>query len=139
MANHTMSARGSATGPNGSLARQMLLLDAVITGALALLVIVAAGWLSPYLGLPATLLRGAGIVLMPFVALLLIGATRSRLSPRLLGLIIAINLLWVTASVALLFSTLVSPTHLGSGFVIAQAAAVVGIAGLQYSGLRRER
>lgn len=139
MANYTLRARGLATGPNARLARQMLLLDAVITGPLALLAIAAAGWLSPHLGLPEELLRGAGMVLVPFVVLLVITATRPRLSPRLLGLVIALNLVWVAASVALLFAGSVSPTQLGTVLVIAQAAAVVAIAGLQYRGLLRVR
>jgi hypothetical protein len=50
------------------LLRQALLADAVTTAACAALMIAGAGFLEGLLGLPATLLRGAGLLLIPFVA-----------------------------------------------------------------------
>ena len=117
--------------------RNILAADAAISGAAAILMIVGAPYLSPLLGLPAGLLFWAGVVLVPFVALLL--ATLRRQSvPRLIMIdIIAVNALWVAVSFGLLFSGLVSPNALGIAFVAAQALAVAVLAELQFVGMRR--
>ena len=117
--------------------RNILAADAAISGAAAILMSVGAPYLSPLLGLPAGLLFWAGVVLVPFVALLL--ATLRRQSvPRLIMIdIIAVNALWVAVSFGLLFSGLVSPNALGIAFVAAQALAVAVLAELQFVGMRR--
>ena len=117
--------------------RNILAADAAISGAAAILMLVGAPYLSPLLGLPAGLLFWAGVVLVPFVALLL--ATLRRQSvPRLIMIdIIAVNALWVAVSFGLLFSGLVSPNALGIAFVAAQALAVAVLAELQFVGMRR--
>jgi hypothetical protein len=118
------------------LLRWALLADAIGTGASVVLVLAAAEWLSPHLGLPVELLRGAGLVLIPFVAMLV--AAASRLRPAwLVGLVIGLNLVWAVASIALIVGGIVQPTTLGIVVVIGQAAAVLGIAVLQYVGLQR--
>jgi hypothetical protein len=117
--------------------RNIFAADAAISGAAAILMIVGAPYLSPLLGLPSVLLFWAGVVLIPFVALLL-GTLRRRSVPRLIMIdIIAVNALWVAASFGLLFSGLVSPTALGIAFVTAQALAVAVLAELQFVGMRR--
>jgi hypothetical protein len=50
---------------------------------------------------------------------------------------IALNVLWVAASIGLLLSGWVAPTLLGYAFVIAQAVVVGAFAELQIIGLRR--
>jgi hypothetical protein len=119
--------------------RNVLAADAAVSGAAAILMIAGAPYLSPLLGLPSGLLFWAGVVLVPFVALLL--ATLRRQSvPRLIMIdIIAINALWVAASFGLLFSGLVSPNALGIAFVTAQALAVAVLAELQFVGMRRAK
>lgn len=120
-----------------SFIRTALNLDAAASGALALLAIGAAPVLSPLLGLPQPLLFWAGIALLPWVALLL-GLARREAAPRILLVdVIALNALWVAASIGLLASGLVTPTLLGFGFVLAQALAVTAFAVLQLVGLRR--
>lgn len=47
------------------------------------------------------------------------------------------NVLWVAASVLLLVSGVVNPTLLGEAVVLAQAAAVLLFAYLEYSGLTK--
>jgi len=117
--------------------RNVLAADAAVSGAAAILTIVGAPYLSPLLGLPSALLFWAGIVLVPFVALLL-GALRRQSVPRLIMIdIIAINALWVAASFGMLFSGFVSPNALGIAFVAAQALAVAVLAELQFVGMRR--
>jgi hypothetical protein len=64
------------------LLRQALLADAVTTAACAALLLGGAGFLDGLLGLPAALLTGAGLVLVPFVALVAWLGTRARLPRR---------------------------------------------------------
>lgn len=121
------------------LLHRALLLDAVATGATALLVTVGAGVLADPLGLPQGLLRGAGLVLSPFVGFVSWTATRESPPARAVRAIIGLNAAWVVASVMLLVSGWVDPTPLGHAFVIAQALAVGVFAESQVIGLRRAR
>lgn len=116
-----------------------LLLDAAATGATALLLMGGAGLLAGPLGLPAPLLRGAGMVLVPFVALIAWAWLRPAPPRRVVWAIIGINAVWVLGSFALLFGDQAAPTALGTIFVIAQAVAVGAFAELQFIGLRRGR
>jgi hypothetical protein len=50
--------------------------------------------------------------------------------------IVALNALWVAASFGMLVAGLVEPNLLGITFVVAQALAVAGFAGLQAVALR---
>jgi succinate dehydrogenase hydrophobic anchor subunit len=117
--------------------RRALVLDAAASGATGLLMIAAAGLLEGLLGLPAALLRGAGIVLVPYVAFVAFTATRESISRPAVWAIIAANALWAITSALLLVSGLVAPTALGYAFVIFQAAVVALLGELQYMGLRR--
>jgi hypothetical protein len=117
--------------------RRALVLDAVASGATALLVIVGAGYIDALLGLPVALLRGAGLLLLPYVAFVAFVATRPRIEPPAVWLIIACNALWVLASFLLLLSGTFAPTGLGLAFVVAQAVVVALLGELQYMGLRR--
>jgi hypothetical protein len=112
-------------------------LNPAVSGAAGLLMVAGSPFLSPLLGLPSGLLFWAGVVLFPFVALLIAVARRGEASRMLMIDIIAINALWVAASFGLLVSGLVAPTMLGYAFVIAQALAVALLAVLQFVGLRR--
>jgi hypothetical protein len=111
--------------------------DALMSGAAALLLLLGASVLEPLLGLPATLLRYAGAILVPFVVLVGFFATRSEISRPAVWAIIAANVGWTVASLALIVSGWVAPTLLGYLFVIVQAAAVAIFAELQLVGLRR--
>jgi hypothetical protein len=51
--------------------------------------------------------------------------------------VIALNAVWVIESVWLLAGDWVQPNALGTAFVLAMAAAVAGLACLEYAGLRR--
>ena len=117
--------------------RQALFVDAAVSGAAGVLMAAGAPFLSPLLGLPADLLFWSGLLLFPFVALLIAVARRGKASRLILIDIIGINALWVAASFGLLLSGAAQPTMLGNAFVIAQALAVALLAGLQFIGLRR--
>jgi len=117
--------------------RRVLALDAVASGALGVLMLIAAEPLSSLLGLPSTLLAGAGVALLPWAAW--VGWLASRSTPLRLQvwLVIGLNAMWVIESALLLIGDWVQPTTLGVVFVIAQAAAVGVFAELQYFGIRR--
>lgn len=117
--------------------RNVLNADAVISGAAGLLMIVGAPFVAPLTGLPSGLLVGAGLLLVPFVALLVVLARKQSVSRMMIIDIIVINALWVAASVGLLLSGYVTPNAFGVAFVLAQALAVAIFAELQFIGLRR--
>jgi hypothetical protein len=131
-----MSTFATATGQSSTFLRRALLLDAAASGATALLLIVAAGLLEGLLGLPAALLRGAGLVLVPYVAFVIYAGTREAIPRPAVWTIVTANALWAFASVLLLMSGLAAPTLLGYAFVIGQAAVVALLGELQYVGLR---
>ena len=119
------------------LLRRTLQVDAAVCGLSALLLIALAGAVAEPLGLSSTLLRGAGLVLVPcMVALAFVGtsATISRVAVRA---IVALNLTWAAAGIVLLLSGEIAPTSLGEVFVVAQAILVAGVADLELIGLRR--
>lgn len=118
--------------------RNVLLLDALASGATAIILLGSAHMLSPLLEIPQSLLFWAGAALVPFVLMVLAVSRRQTVSRTMLVEIIAINVLWVVASFGLLVSGVVSPNLLGIAFVSAQAIAVALFAELQYVGLRRQ-
>jgi hypothetical protein len=114
----------------------ILWLDAASCAGLGLLLALASGPIAGVTGLPAGLLLGAGLLLLP-VALLMATAARMRPVPRwLLLLIVDGNVAWVLASLIVLIAGLGQPTGLGVAFVLAQAAAVAVLAALEARGLR---
>lgn len=117
--------------------RRVLTLDAVTSGAMGLMLIAGAGLLGPMLNLPVPLLRGVGLSLIPFVALVAYAATRSPASRSLALTVAVLNAVWVVASIGLLMSGLVAPNILGTVFVAAQAVVVGILAELQIIGARR--
>jgi hypothetical protein len=117
--------------------RNVLMLDALVSGAAAILMMAGGSLLGPLLQLPASLMFWAGLALVPWVALLVAVARRSEVSRMVMIDIVAINALWVVASFGLLVSGAVSPNLFGIVFVAAQALAVALFAELQFVGLRR--
>jgi hypothetical protein len=117
--------------------RFALLADAAASGATGLMMIAGAGLLEGLLGLPTALMREAGLVLIPYVAFVAYVGTRATISRPAVQATIAMNVLWVAASIGLLMSGYVAPTVLGYAFVIFQAVVVGVFAELQLIGLRR--
>ena len=120
-----------------SFLRRALIVDAVVTGATALLLVFAAGMLAPWLEVPESLLRSAGIVLIPFVVYVAVVARREVVPRASVLVIIGLNFAWVAASLWLLLGGPIEPNALGYAFIIAQALAVALFAEVQYVGLRR--
>ncbi|HZH09431.1 MAG TPA: hypothetical protein VEZ24_03595 [Microvirga sp.] len=119
------------------LLRQALLADATTSGAFGLLMLLAAEPLSRLLGLPIGLLRGAGAVLLPYVAFLAWLSLRGPVNKAFVWAVILGNIAWAADSLLLLAGGWVSPTTAGYAFVIMQALVVLMYAELQFMGLRR--
>lgn len=119
------------------LLRRALQADALASGAMGLLLTLAAGPLEELLGLPRALLLGAGIGLLPFALALGWLANRQTLRRGWVWAVLAINAVWVVDSLSLLALGWVEPTLLGKVFVIGQAVAVAVLAELEFFGLRR--
>lgn len=117
--------------------RRVLLADAVVSGASGLFMAAGAGYLTQLLALPEDLLRYAGLILLPYGALVAWVATRTRLLHLAVWAVIAVNALWAIDSIVLLLSGWVTPTIFGYIFVIVQALVVALLAELQYVGIRR--
>ena len=119
------------------LLRRALLADAAISGATGVLMLAGANLVDGLLGLPAGLLREAGIILIPYGVLVGVLGVRERVTAAAVWAVIVCNGLWAVGSIALIVSALVAPTVLGYVFVAAQAVVVAVFAELQYMGLRR--
>ena len=116
--------------------RTALRLDALASGTMGVLLFLAARPLSGLFELPVALLRGVGLLLVPFALFLGWLAMRPHLSRPLAWSIVIANVLWVVASLLVPATGWFAPTTLGTAFVIAQAAAVALFAHLEYAGLR---
>ena len=134
----TILAGRSTIEPTRFLAR-ILALDAVTSAAAGLLLLLGAGHTAELLGLPVTLQRTAGAILLVFAAFVASVARQDRPAKAAILAVIVVNVLWVAESVLLLVLGLVPATGLGIAFVLAQAAAVAVLAELQVVGLRRSR
>lgn len=121
------------------LLRRALQADALASGAMGLLLALAAGPLEELLGLPRALLMGAGIGLLPFALALGWLANRESVRRGWIWAVLAINAVWVIDSLSLLASGWVEPTLLGKVFVIGQALAVALLTELEFFGLRRSQ
>jgi hypothetical protein len=119
------------------LLRRAFLLDTIVSGMMALLLTVGAGEIAPLLDLPEPLLRETGLFLIAYTALVGWLATRQSMPKLLVMIVIAGNAAWTLASIALLFSSAVTPNGLGQIFIVAQAMVPGALAELQYIGLRR--
>ena len=119
------------------LLRRAIQIDALVSGAMALLLTFATGLVAELTRLPDALLLESGLFLIAYVAFIGWLGFRETM-PKLLVLAVIIgNAAWTLGSIALLFSGAVSPNLLGQIFVAAQAIAVGVFAELQFMGLRR--
>ncbi len=125
--------------PVSTFLRRVLAVDAVSSGAMGVVMLLAAAPLSSLLGLPASLLTWSGLSLLPFAAFVGWLATR-ELPPRAaVWAVVICNVLWALDSVILLASGWSDPTPLGKVFVVSQAVFVALLAELQFFSLRRTR
>ena len=133
----TTTSTFSPLATTGAFLRNVLLADAIVSGATGALMALAAGILEPVLQVPATLLRIAGLALLPYAAFVAMLARRDVLPRGAVWAVVACNALWAVDCVALLFTGLIYPSVLGVAFVVMQAVVVAAFAELQVVGLRR--
>jgi hypothetical protein len=119
--------------------RRALAFDAISCLGMGAGMLAGSSLVAPLLGLPATLLEGAGAALLPFGAF--VGWLASRETPPSAGVwaVILINALWVIDSLLVAAGTWAQPTTLGIVFVAGQALVVATLAELEYVGLKRLR
>ncbi len=118
--------------------KRVLLLDAASCLLMGAGLVLGANPLAESFGLPAGLLSGAGLLLLPLGLFILWLGTRSIAPGALVYVVILGNLGWTGESLLVAFGRpgISAP---GTAFVAAQAAAVLGLALLEYAGLRRSR
>jgi hypothetical protein len=115
--------------------RLTLQIDALVSGALGLLLLVLGGPVSDWLDLPVNLLRGAGLFAVGWAALLAWIASRPPVPRTVLAGIAVGNTVWVIASFGLLVSGLVEPNGWGVAFLTFQALVVAGFVWVQFMAL----
>jgi len=118
------------------LLRRALLADAIISGATGIAMILGAGMLGSLFGVPAPLLRWAGVSLVPFAAFVGVIAARDSIAPGAVRAVIVANALWAVDSVLLLLTGWVEPSLLGYAFIIGQALIVAALAEIQHVTLK---
>jgi hypothetical protein len=117
--------------------RRALLADAIFSGLGAVGFTLGAAVLAWLLNLPEALLRETGLFLIAYAIFVGWLGTRASMPKALVVIVVAGNAAWTLASIALLFSGMVSPNVLGEIVVVTQAIATGVFAELQYIGLRK--
>jgi hypothetical protein len=123
--------------PQTPFLRLALTADAVASAAMGLAFATAPAAIGTATALPAGLLRGAGLFLLAYAALLAWLATRHAVPRALLWLLVAGNLIWAMECAALPLLGLVAPNGWGIALLAAQAVAVAIFAELYIVALRR--
>ena len=116
--------------------KTVLIADAAASGAVAVLQLVAANWLSQRSMLPHALLVGTGAFLVIYAAMLTWLARRTTVWSAVVGTVVLGNVAWAVACVALVLGQASTLSGLGVAFVAVHAVAVLLFAALEYSGLR---
>ncbi len=117
--------------------RNILKIDAALSAVTAVTLLAGTHILAPVLGLETAFLRGAGLLLLPFILLVMLTARSDRPDETAVRLVVACNLAWSIVSIALLFSTWIEPSSFGIVFIVVQAVIVAVFAEVQIIGLRK--
>ena len=118
------------------LLKLALAVDAVATATTGLGLAMAGSSLAGVLGFPAALLQITGVILLPYAAVVAYLAARVDVPPAAIWTVIVVNALWAVDTIALLFTGWITPTGLGTAFVIVQSLIVGALAEVQYFALR---
>jgi hypothetical protein len=116
--------------------RHALRLDAVASGSLGVLLLVLFDPAADELGLPVPLSVTVGLLLLGWAGF--VGWVSRRAARPLVREVVALNGVYVVASVVFAVAGRASLTGLGVAFVLVQAAAVLAFIALQIAGLRRD-
>ncbi len=113
--------------------------DAAACGGTAALQLIAPQFLSQQLALPSPLLIGTGLFLALYAVSLLFLATCRSLWKPLVWAIIAGNVGWAAITLDLVVTGMIAPNGLGLAYLAVQSLTVLGLAGLEYAGLKASR
>lgn len=114
--------------------QRILYLDFLGALATSLVMIGAAAVLAPHVGLTATVLRTAGLALLPFVGFVLATARAHADRRRRVYAIVAFNVLWLVGSLLLLALATITP--LGTWIILLQALPVPALVFVELRALR---
>ena len=117
--------------------RNVLLLDAVLTGANGIAYVAGATALDSLLGPSPAVIVGLGVFMLAYAATAAVLGLRRPVSKLAVGLIADGNIVWALASVAVVAFGWLGLTTAGTVWTLMQAALVVGFAALQMTALRR--
>ena len=117
--------------------RKTLRADALISAASGAVMVFGADPLAALTGLPATLLLVAGLSLIPFVAFVAWLSGRPTVPATWVWAVIVLNIVWAVDCAWVGFAADLAPTGFGLSFLALQAAAVLVLAELEFTGLRR--
>ncbi|AKC68197.1 hypothetical protein MB84_00015 [Pandoraea oxalativorans] len=118
---------------------RVLLADALVSGAVGVLQVLAAAPLAGLLDLPAAGLRITGLILLAYAAALVWLVRRTALPTGAAWTVIVINVIWALDCALLLASDWIAPNGLGAAFIGIQIVTVLVFAELTFIGLRRRR
>jgi hypothetical protein len=113
--------------------------DALACGASSVLQVIAAAAMSTALALPAQLLTGTGIFLGLYAASLLMLMKLHAIWRPLVWLIIIGNVGWAIITLDLLVTGMIAPNGFGLAYLAVQSITVVGLAAMEYAGLKTSR
>ena len=116
--------------------RRLLLADALVCLAAAVLHLALTGALVSLLGLPAPLLTASGVFLLAYVALLVAMARGHAVWSWLFPLIVVGNVGWGLGCIGLSLAGSAGLTPLGHAYLWANALAVFVFAALEWRGWR---
>lgn len=117
--------------------RTILRLDALASGGLGALLLVASGPAEELLGLPVALSLTVGGLLVAWAGF--VGWVSTHLRRSWVAEVVVLNVAYVVASVVFALAGWVELTSLGVAFVLVQAVAVLGLTAVQAASLRTGR
>ena len=134
-----METTTSTTAPTTNVLtlRNVLLIDAALTGANGLAYVAGAAVLDTLLGPSPAVLVGLGVFMLAYATVAAVLGTRRPVSRLGVGLIADGNIAWALASLAVVGFGWLGLTTAGTVWTLIQAALVVGFAVLQMTALRR--
>jgi len=118
--------------------RNVLLINAVSSGATGLLLVLFSDFFAGLFGVGSVSpFLETGIFLLAFAGFVFYGGRRSNINTSRIRLIIALDTLWVVASILLLVLQPVAITLIGNLFIAVVALWVAAMAALQFRGVKQ--
>lgn len=126
-----------AQRPMTPFLRNVLRIDAVLSGLTALVMLADAEPLAEWTGLPAGTLRSLGAMLIPWTGLLAWLAGRATVPAAAIAAVIVLNIDWAIGCALAAFGIVGSPQGIGTAVLAVQALGTLVMADLEWLGLRR--